>query len=226
MAYFVWKQEKSSDLKIIIKKLPDIIRAKEKVIKSEVEGRSGFLIESLGTYEGVTKSVECTLLPGADIDYISAWLTGGGEIEFSNEPDKAYQAYIVNQIPFKHILNNFRSFIIQFDCQPFKLNTVNTRRVLTSAGDIVNYGTIEADPVIKIIASGDVTLTINNANVILTGVDGYITIDSVLMDAYKDTTLQNSKMLGEFPKLKTGANAFSWVGNVTSVEVTFREKYL
>lgn len=65
----------------------------------------------------------------------------------------------------------------------------------------------------------------------LNGVDGSITIDSVLKEAYKEdalgtSTLQNEKMTGEFPILRPGANAVSWTGSVTLLQITPNWRYL
>ena len=50
--------------------------------------------------------------------------------------------------------------------------------------------------------------------------DGYIEIDSEIMNAYKGETLQNSKMVtSDFPKLAAGENKINWLGNVTKVEI-------
>ncbi len=65
----------------------------------------------------------------------------------------------------------------------------------------------------------------------LQDVDGSITIDSVLKEAYKEdavhpSILQNEKMTGEFPVLRPGANAISWSGNVNLVVITPNWRYL
>lgn len=224
--YFVFKGISSKDFDIIINALPDHERAAERVVKTEISGRDGHLIESLGAYDSVLKSVECTVMPDANIEALSDWLRGGGDVIFSNDPDRAYQAHIINAIPFNRVARILKGFVIQFDCQPFKMSTYTVKESVTVSGTkVMNYGTREAKPIIKVNGSGDVTLTINNENIILDDIDGYVTIDSVLMDAYKGDLLKNNKMLGEFPKLKVGANLITWVGAVTSVEISFREMY-
>lgn len=53
-----------------------------------------------------------------------------------------------------------------------------------------------------------------------------IVIDSVLHEAYQDSTLMNDHMNGEFPVLKPGVNAISWTGAVTKVVVRPNWRYL
>lgn len=43
--------------------------------------------------------------------------------------------------------------------------------------------------------------------------------EPVLKDVYKDETLKNGDMIGEFPILKVGENVVSFRGNVSKVEV-------
>ena len=69
-------------------------------------------------------------------------------------------------------------------------------------------------------------MTVNGMDLQLMGVDGSITIDSVLNDAYKGTRLQNYKMLGDFPVFKPGGNTISWSGVVTSVQITPNWRWL
>jgi len=60
----------------------------------------------------------------------------------------------------------------------------------------------------------------------LTNVSEYVTINSDLMDCYKDTLLKNNDMNGEFPVLIVGNNTISWTGIVTKVEITPNFRYI
>lgn len=57
-------------------------------------------------------------------------------------------------------------------------------------------------------------------------VEEYVTIDSVLKDAYKDETLKNGDMIGEFPVFKVGENIIDFNGNVSKVEVKVNEVWI
>ena len=80
-----------------------------------MQGRDGFLTQDNGSYKSVVKSVECTMKDLERIDFICSWLTGSGEVTFSNEPTKVYKATIINQIEFERVVATFHSFIIQFE---------------------------------------------------------------------------------------------------------------
>ena len=60
----------------------------------------------------------------------------------------------------------------------------------------------------------------------LTGITSGIVLDCALKEAYKGTALMNNHMSGDFPILKPGLNAISWSGNVTSVVISPRCRYL
>lgn len=57
-------------------------------------------------------------------------------------------------------------------------------------------------------------------------VDDYITIDSEQEEAYHGLILKNRQMTGDFPKLNSGINIISWVGNLTKIEVNPRSRWL
>lgn len=119
-SYFIFNNINSKDMGIVVNKLPQILKAERNAEKVEVLGRDGFITEDYGTYKGIVKSVECTIKNTDKINEICTWLDGVGEVIFSNEDDKIYRATIINQIPFEKIIREYYSFIIQFDCQPFK----------------------------------------------------------------------------------------------------------
>lgn len=225
LPYFIFKGIDSTPL-LIIKKLPPIIKAEANIKQIIIPGRNGFLTEDDGTYQGITKSVECTISDLSQIDYICSWLNGGGDVVFSNQPDKIYKATIINQIEFKRVVATFHSLLIQFECQPHSYDINNNLITLTSSTTIFNFGSASSKPVIKVNGTGTIDLTINSNVIHLTNVVGYVTIDTDLMDAYKDTVLKNNDMSGDFPELVPGENTISWTGTVTSIEIIPNWRYL
>ena len=225
--YFIFKNINSKDY-LGIKKLPSIFKAEKDISLIEVEGRDGFLTQDLGSYRSVVKTVECQVKDLTQIDFICSWLSGSGEVIFSNEPDKIYKATIKNQIGFDQLVStyDYHEFIIQFECQPHGYSLYNSITTLTAPGTIYNSGTANSKPLIKIYGAGAITLTINGNVVSLTNVVEYVTIDSDLMDAYKDTVLKNTDMSGEFPQLVPGINIISWSGTVSKLDFTVNARWL
>jgi len=224
-AYFIFNNILSLDY-LTISKLPSIVRAQKNIIKTEIDGRDGFLTQDLGNYKGTIKTCEAWIKDLSYIDYISSWLTGSSDVIFSNEPDKIYKATIINQISFDLVARDFHTFLIQFDCQSHKYSINNPIITLTSAGTIYNATGTNSKPIIKLYGTGSITITINGDIINLTNVVNYVTIDSDLMDCYKDSQLMNQYMIGDFPLLIEGNNTISYTGNVSKIEVTPNWRYL
>lgn len=226
--YFTFKNISSKDY-LGITKLPSIFKAEKDISLIEVEGRDGFLTQDLGSYRSIVKTVECIIKDLSQIDFICSWLSGSGEVIFSNEPDKIYKATIKNQIEFTQLVStyDYHEFIIQFECQPHKYSlTNNLITLITTPQTIVNSGSASSKPIIKVFGTGAITLTVNSNIVSLTNISEYIIIDSEMMDAYKGSSLCNNQMYGDFPILEVGNNAISFIGTVTSIEITPNFCYL
>ena len=226
--YFTFKNISSKDY-LGITKLPSIFKAEKDINFIEIEGRDGVLTQDLGSYRSVIKTVECIITDLTQIDYICSWLSGGGEVIFSNEPTRKYRATIKNKIEFTQLVSthDYHEFIIQFDCQPHGYSTDNSVITLTTSPQtIVNSGSANSKPVIKVFGTGAITLTINGNVVSLTNVSEYVTLDSEMMDCYKGTQLMNNYMSGDFPELIPGNNIISWVGIVNLIEIIPNFRYL
>jgi phage-related protein len=221
------ERHNSKDKNIIVNRLPDDIKPERNVDVIEIPGREGFLTVDYGTYKSKVKTVEATLKNG-NVDDVIAWLTGENDVIFSSDTSKKQKAVIINEIQLSRMLTTkFKRFVINFRCQPYKEALENNILTLTAPEVINNPGTSKGNPVIKIYGTGDITLTINGNNIYLYNVVDYITVDSILQDSYKDTVLKNNDMLlGEFPELLPGANAISWAGTVTKVEITPNWRWL
>lgn len=216
---FVFNNIDSSNY-MIVNVLPSIIRATKDIQKIEVIGRDGFLSQDLGSYRSTVKTVECTLKDLSQIDYICSWLTGSGDVIFSNEPDKIYKATVINQIEFIKVLRTFHRFLIQFECQPKKFALSNATVTLTSAGSIINPSATSSNPIITVYGTGNINLAINLDIYNLYNVVGWVTIDSYFKDCYKGIDLKNADTLfADFPVLKAGNNTFTWTGTVSKVEI-------
>jgi len=218
-AFFIFKNIDSRDMGVIVNKLPSITKPEKQIEKIEIEGRDGFLTVDHGGYQGTVKTVECTLDNG-DINQICAWLDGSGEVIFSNEDDKVYKAVIINQISLDKIIPILHTFLIQFECQPHKYSVNNDVITLNSTpATINNLNSALSKPIIKVYGTGAIELTVNSNVIHLTNIVDYVTIDSEMVDCYKDSQLMNNNMLGEFPILEIGTNSISWIGTVTKIEI-------
>ena len=83
----------------------------------------------------------------------------------------------------------------------------------------INPGSIASEPVLTVYGSGDITLMIGSQMIELKGIEGSITLNTELQEAYSGTSSMNSAVDGEFPTLPPGAVPYSWEGNVSRIEI-------
>ena len=194
-----------------------------------IAGRNGTLHTDEEVYESYDRAMECAIKKRARLDEIAAWLVGSGEMQFSTEPDKVYRVTISNKISIAQMMRMFQKFQVIMDTQPFKYraNPLRDDLELTAPTIIRNGGTVYSEPIITVYGSGNITLNINGTDFPLYGVNGYITIDSEMMEVFKGNSNQNSKYGGEtFPRFEVGENAISWTGNVTKIEIQPKWRWL
>lgn len=97
---------------------------------------------------------------------------------------------------------------------------------------VTNAGNTTSRPILTIYGQGDIGVYINDVEVldVALGDEEYITLDSVEMEAYKDTTanLKNRLVTGDYSKLalNAGDNAIRFTGKVTKYEISKYSRWL
>ncbi len=228
MNKIIWKGVDSSTIEgLMICELPPITKPKMRVQETTIDGVDGSIIEELG-YESYDKSLKIGLTYNFDVDKIIKYFTGEGQVVFSNESDKYYNAKIIDQIDYERLLR-FKEATVKFRVQPFKYKLNESSTTLTQSGKVVNVGLEYSKPIMKIIGSGAVEVLVNGlATFTYTFPENEtgVIIDSEKEDAYLGTALKNRNMTGEFPRLLDGENTISWSGNVTSIVVEPKSRWL
>ncbi len=199
--------------------LPERISPKRRDEAITISGRHGTLTATDGTFEPYILQAEFIVKDLSKTDKICSHFKGEGDLIFSNNLDRKYKARVNNQIEFLRIIHSLKLFAVEFEVQPFMYEAAPAPRTLTEPTSILNIGTFESEPIITVYGQGDITLTINNLNLILNGIDGEITLNSEILNAYKDTLSLNNKMSGDFPIFSVGENVISWTGSVTKLEI-------
>lgn len=228
-AWFTFKGIDSRGMGVIVTAMPETVRAERRIESITVAGRNGSLHTDEGVYESYDRTMECALIKRAKLDEITAWLVGSGEMIFSTELDKVYRVTIANKISIAQMMRVFQKFQVVMDTQPFKysVNAAGDALELTAPTTIRNSGTVYSEPIITVYGSGDITLSINGNPYPLRNVQESITIDSEMMEVFKEDTNQNGKYGGaEFPRFEVGKNEISWTGNVSKIKIQPRWRWL
>lgn len=229
--FFIWNDTDCRQYGIHVTEQPPITIPAERSTQTNVPGRPGSLtqLEGEDIYDDMILSVTCFISAPAQIPAIAAWLKGSGTVTFGNRTGGYYKARIANQIPFEKVLrgNPHCSFAVNFRCFPFWYkDNVSDVTITTSGGTITNPGSVYSEPLITLTGSGDITLMVGTTIVELTRITSGIVLDCALKEAYLGTALMNDHMSGDFPVLKPGLNGISWSGNVTSVVISPRWRFL
>ncbi|MBR2735289.1 MAG: phage tail family protein [Clostridia bacterium] len=234
MNYIIWKGKNSTEINgLLVSELPVISRPKIKTSIIEIEGKDGDIVDNMG-YSAYDKDLKIGLFGDYDIDEISKYFSGSGEVIFSNEPDKYYRAEIFEEIDFERLVN-FKTASVKFHTQPYKyLVNEETSSFNISEGvtqvEVNNVGLKPSKPIITLYGTGTVEIKINALGELHVdiGDEGYLTVDSMLEECYKDTTLtlKNRAMGGEFPILSAGKNVITWTGNLIKIEIKPMSRWL
>ena len=219
---------------LIISKLPPICKPPKRYRAEQIDGRDGEIITELG-WSSYDKTFEIGLSYDYNVDDIIAFFNEGGEIIFSNEPDKKYNYQLFKEINFEKLIN-FKKAKVTLRVEPFKFSDSESER--TFEGDplssiyIRNNGNIFSRPFITITGVGECSLKLNNKKIL--GLDygsagDTFYIDPVNMDALtEDGYLANRQISGNYDniKLKTGENKISFTGTITEFKISNYSRWI
>ena len=141
--------------------------------------------------------------------------------ETEDEPEIYRLAVVTSGAETELRMRTLAPFTLTFDCKPQRyLKSGERAAALTASGArLVNPG-MEARPLITVYGSGAGTLTAGGRTVQLKSLDGWLTLDCDLQNAYKGTQNKNNTIFApEFPVLPPGESAVTWTGGVTRVEI-------
>ena len=235
MNYFVYKGIKSSDMGLRIES-KDVFSAPEYEVEFlSVPGRHGDLIGGEGRFPN-TQVTYSVFLPAKSISELSqkitavkGWLYSGlnkyHTLSDTYDTDFTRSAVYAGKLDIEDELNRIGVFTISFSCQPFRYSVEGEKSQLVGNGtSLTNPYPFQSHPLIRVVGSGEGTLTIqsadSNATWIFTDIEGYVEIDSEMMNCYKDTEPKNDTVSGEgFPILHPGENSFSFSGGITGIYV-------
>jgi phage-related protein len=235
--YFEYNGIKSIDKGLLIKKGRHIDSPDRDATFQSIPGRNGDLIIDNRRFTNYEDEYDCWMKPlSGQTIYdqardIKNWLKGSytyKKLIDSPEPNYYREAVCITKLDIEKMLLRFGAVKAVFNCKPFRRRVDgDTIQSLVASGTVTNPERWESEPYIKITGSGDITLKINDQDIILTGVSDYLEIDSELQSCFKGLVLQNSHYRSDFwPVLNIGENQISWTGSVTKVEIKPRWRTL
>lgn len=227
----------SRDYGIVLTSPPPKIFAERDVENIPVAGRSGDLIRDNGRYKNVQIPYKCALIPSAWESYrdaaektvqILAPTAGYKRLTNVYEPWGYQLARISTSISIESLVEQAGAFEITFDCKPQRYLFSGEIPITFTTPGRLNNEHFPALPLIRVIGTGDSTLTIGDTLVQIYGQTQPIFLDCDLQNAYHETAEgikenQNSLIRApEFPVLQPGVNTVTWTGGITGLEITPR----
>lgn len=229
--HFIYNGVDSRTMGVRVNKYPPIMRPAERIKYVTIPGRAGDLAQKEGkaVYDAYNRGMEISNMKGFDLHAVRAWLRGRGTMIVGNEPDYAYTVDLGAQCQFDKMIRGIWGGTLQMHTQPFKASADPVKPIVltTSGATVYNPGDVDAEPLITIDGTGDVTLTVGGKTLAITGISSGWQADSDLkwvLDASGAPKWNAAS--GEWGALPPGNSAISWTGSITSVTIAPRWRYL
>ncbi|MGL5751919.1 MAG: distal tail protein Dit, partial [Paraclostridium sp.] len=138
----------------------------------------------------------------------------------SDDLDNYYEAICLNKLDIARVAINFAELLIIFECNPILKSIEGNAPIIINENNrsIYNKG-LKSYPYFKIYGTGDVTININEQQLILKSIEEYIEVDSEIYNCFKDNINLNNKMYSDFPLFYPGTNNISWSGDISKIEI-------
>lgn len=206
------------------------------VNKVSIPGRNGTLIRFEDSFANIELPYHFVIMRNFKTvaNAVIAWLkapTTYAVLADSEHTDYYRMAMVHGELEFEPAIGLDAGVVTaEFDCMPQKFlysgDTWLTPASGASTLTVTNPTSFASKPLIRVYGSGDASITVGNQTIAIDDLDGYIDIDSDIMDCYKGSLNLNSKVtLGAngFPTLPSGSTTIDFSdAHVTSVEVKGR----
>ena len=237
-SYFIYNNQNSREFGLL-ESTPMPTPNDEIINTAETPGNITDAYYATGRYAHQELQVVLGVSDKTKIRAINEWLTGRGELVFSDEPDKYYKVIRIEKTP-ERMSVRFGKINIAFTVEPFAYAVNPTEQNITAATDyaeIPNSGTMFSAPEIRFIPAAETVVIntngkdfeINNLSEQVSNND-IVVVDSELSVVYyirnneKHDITYKSKY--SFPLLHTENNYIKHNGNVSSMSINVRERWL
>lgn len=225
--WFLWKGVDSRMMGLVISTPPRVI-PEERVEQITIPGRPGVLLrpEGVGVYAPYVLTIRAGNRRTVSLQAILSWLRGSGELVLSTEPDRVYEARMINAGQLDPLFSGVYQGDIQFLCQPLRGQypperpvTVSPSETVTSL-DVYNPGDVPARGEWTATGAGDVVLSLDGAaafEIVFPEEGGTVVVDSAAGVATLAGENYANHVSGSYRALwiPEGAHTVTWSGEGT-----------
>lgn len=215
-----YKNETNSKYDLIVTSLTRRRRAEEHIEQHTIEGRSGKIVDRLGTYDSYVREIEFASMGKERTNKVNKWLSHKGILRTSEDVGGFFYADVLDVMEREHLGCKRNAIKVKFLVEPFfYLNVGEFVITATGAKEIFNIGTIYSEPIIKVFGSGDGQISINDKIINLYNIREYVEINSRLKIVHKGKLPRGRYMVGDFPIFQEGNNIITFSGGITKLEI-------
>ncbi|WP_144461758.1 phage tail protein [Siminovitchia fortis] len=220
------------DLQLCLSERPPIPTPEQDVDHIDIKGRHGSLTKKYG-FKDISYSLTFDFLE--DVPFKPAFrkakpvFFNGKKLAFEDDPGIFYKIKSVTIDEAENEVMEYGQFTANFILAPFQYEVNVPTQTITGQTTLTNEG-YESEPYIKAHAAGTGKVYINDQVVTIKDINGFIELDSEIMNAYRKTdgyiTNLNNHMIGDFPVLAHGKNVIKFDGAITKLEVNPRWRWV
>ena len=211
---FEFNNETSVSHEIYVQSRQDVPGKERKITYTVVGGKEETISDRNTFYENTEISLECAYrIDPADWNrkrrMIGKWLSGAGELTFSDDPEVYWKVKDIQISKFERPLKKHATFTVKFICSPFEY--IAEGKEFRSPKDVYFNPYDLSHPEYKITGEGVCTLTVNGKKM-KANIGQNLTINTDLMLAYReDGSIMNTSVTGDYEDLylKPGENSIS-----------------
>ena len=151
--------------------------------------------------------------------------SGWRRIEDDYHPESYRMGYFAGPLDFDtRFLNLSAEMELVFTCQPQRWIKAGETPVDVTSGQTLTNDWMPAPPLIQLTGSGAGELRVGSSTITILEMDGGLTIDCDVQNAYDGTLNKNNniKVSGDFPVLGMGETTVTYSGGITAVQITPR----
>ena len=246
-AWFSFKGISCRDYSVRMVSPPTRLHPARKGEYIDIPGADGEVWLDGGGHKPTIISVHCIAEDNLNIDAINAWLSGGGELIFGDEPERAYKANITSEYARNNLYGVMRGqeFTVSFDCEPYRYKadtsgdtcSINVAYPLGGGTTIQNNGSVASLPLLAVgTSTGDCSITIDGKTMTVKHHEKTIFVDCAAKIAYTkndDGTYESAAMYvsGDWLSIPpgmifVGVDPGDTAGNSVALTITPRWRWL